>query len=246
LVKEKFDHPISFDQFCRYRHLTWSRNFNIVVNDISYGSMVPLADMFNFHPEKINVEWYLDTETRCFTIKANRDITKGEEIFVSYGSHGNTKYLFFYGFTIPDNSTPLTYSFHFHEDKITLKNPIELLEPIVNFRKSKRTSITKVKHEVLVLEKFSKELVKVLKGYPFPLAEVKVKLENAKADQNFNLVNIFTYLIEEMELVYGYIKVSNDIRRILQEKDAYFINQRLKQITITPKYINLIEYSLNN
>jgi hypothetical protein len=247
LIKSNFvSHTISFDEFCRYRHLTWSRNFNIIIDDVSYGTMVPLADMFNFHPDKINVEWFLDNETKCFTIRANRDIMKDEEIFVSYGSHGNTKYLFYYGFTIQDNSNPLYYAFDYHDESITLDNPIELLDSVVYFRKSKRTSITKLKHEILALERFSKELVRLLKNYPFTIADAKLRLESVKGNKRFNLINIYSYLIEEMELIYSYMKLINDIRRILQEKDMYLLNQRLKQISISPKYINLIEYFIHN
>jgi hypothetical protein len=247
MVKAKFEnHKITFDEFCEYRHLTWSRNFNIVIDDFGYGTMIPIADLFNFHPDKINVEWFLNMETKCFNIKAIRDISKGEEIFLNYGCHGNMKYLFYYGFAIPQNSNLLTYDFEYHAEKITLVNPVELLEAVVSFRKSKRTSIVKIKPEIMALDKFGKELVRILKNYPFTINEAKQKLDQAETENNFNLINIFTYLVEELELIYSYVKAINEIKRILQEKDSYIAQQKLKHINVSPKYIQLIEHFLSN
>ncbi len=68
------------------RTIVWSRNFSLTYNtdennnDISHFSLIPLADMFNFDPNKLNTYWYFDVDKKNFVLKAMNSIQKGEEV----------------------------------------------------------------------------------------------------------------------------------------------------------------------
>jgi len=88
-----------------------------------------------------------------------------------YGEEDNCHFLFFYGYTIKDNpSRYQEYEFEISNenkekvkngnlDSIKLKNPVELLEPIIYFRKSKVNRIKNLKMELLALKNFKKALI---------------------------------------------------------------------------------------
>jgi len=61
-------------------------------------ALVPFADYFN-HDDKAPCEVNFDGE--FYTFKASRQVEKGEELFMSYGSHSNDFLLVEYGF-LPD------------------------------------------------------------------------------------------------------------------------------------------------
>jgi hypothetical protein len=42
--------------------------------------MMPIADLFNFSPTKVNTEWTYNNENNNFEIIASKDIKKGEEV----------------------------------------------------------------------------------------------------------------------------------------------------------------------
>ena len=70
---------------------------------------VPLGELFN-HSEDPHLEWkFVNNEdgSRAFTFRATRNITKGEEVTISYGLKNNFELLAVYGFYIPGNANPL-------------------------------------------------------------------------------------------------------------------------------------------
>jgi len=63
-----------------YKTLVWSRNFNAYYNNIGYSTLVPVADLCNTDPYKINTDWYYDENEGKFTIKSIKKINKNEEV----------------------------------------------------------------------------------------------------------------------------------------------------------------------
>ncbi len=57
-----------------------SRSFMLEVEGAKIESMMPIADLFNFSPTKVNTVWSFNTETQNFEIIALKDIKKGEEV----------------------------------------------------------------------------------------------------------------------------------------------------------------------
>ncbi|RAL04794.1 ribosomal N-lysine methyltransferase [Aspergillus ibericus CBS 121593] len=68
--------------------------------------MVPFADYFN-HVDDAACDVTFDG--RKYTFKATRRYEKGEEIFMSYGSHSNDFLLVEYGFSLPTNPSDTIY-----------------------------------------------------------------------------------------------------------------------------------------
>lgn len=63
-----------------FSSLVWSRNFNAYYNNIGYSSMVPVADLCNTDPLKINTDWFYDEKAEKFVIKSIKNIRKDEEV----------------------------------------------------------------------------------------------------------------------------------------------------------------------
>ena len=84
---------ITFDDFKETFQLVISRNLGCresIFPEID--SMVPYLDLFN-HVNDNNTYYYYDDRRDGFVLYAIRDISKNEEVTVSYGSHHNL-YLF--------------------------------------------------------------------------------------------------------------------------------------------------------
>ena len=47
--------------------------------------------------------WFIDDEQKNIVLRAERALTKGEEITISYGSKSNEELLYLYGFALPNN-----------------------------------------------------------------------------------------------------------------------------------------------
>lgn len=45
-----------------------------------FQTMMPIADLFNFSPSRVNTEWKYNNETHNFEITASKDIKKGDEV----------------------------------------------------------------------------------------------------------------------------------------------------------------------
>jgi len=70
----------SLEKYKFYGSLVWSRNFNAYYNNIGYSSLVPVADMCNTDPFKINTDWFYDEKEEKFIIKSIKKINKDEEV----------------------------------------------------------------------------------------------------------------------------------------------------------------------
>lgn len=62
-------------------------------------ALVPFADFFNHADKGCIVEF----NHKGFTIYADKTYEKGEELYISYGSHSNDFLLVEYGFTLKEN-----------------------------------------------------------------------------------------------------------------------------------------------
>jgi hypothetical protein len=240
MIKEEIGIDISLDEYKKCRHLSWSRDFNIHKDGISFGTMIPLADLFNFHPEKINVEWYQQDEN--FYIKSTRDLKVGEEIFVSYGDRSNLLYLLNYGFTIENNPNFIIYE---REDLI-LPGCLELKDAVVKYRKSNKPLIINRKQEIQSLDKFRKTVTKILQNYPTTIEDDKNKYSRALEENNFNLINIYTYLIEEKELLFSYIRTITLFKNYFQNDHSIEKLSLIRNSKVSPLYCELVEYYLTN
>ena len=72
----------SLEEYKKFRYLVWSRNFNMPRDGKMYSTMVPVTELCNFHPRKINTDWDYFDDKKSFIVKAERKILKGEEVFI--------------------------------------------------------------------------------------------------------------------------------------------------------------------
>lgn len=74
----------NLDAYKFFRALIWSRNFNAYYNNIGYSSLIPVADLCNTDPFRINTNWCYEEKSEKFIIKATRKINKNEEVYRKY------------------------------------------------------------------------------------------------------------------------------------------------------------------
>lgn len=65
-------------------------------------ALVPFLDMLN-HSASCNVETRFNEQTNAFEILSGEALSRGEQVFISYGPHSNHTLLMDYGFVIPNN-----------------------------------------------------------------------------------------------------------------------------------------------
>lgn len=92
----------SLIDFCKARMSANSRIFAITVGNQETEALAPLADMVN-HQVVRNASWTYSNERGGFVVKAEKPIAKGEQIFDTYGTKSNTRYLLSYGFIQDSN-----------------------------------------------------------------------------------------------------------------------------------------------
>jgi hypothetical protein len=72
-----------FEAYMRLKTLVTSRIFFVTVNDKTEHMMVPLADMFNHHYEKVGqTYWKFIEPESAFTVKAQQNINVGEAVIL--------------------------------------------------------------------------------------------------------------------------------------------------------------------
>jgi len=107
------------DDLMKASILSDSRTFAVKIGGKFELIMAPISDLFNHNP-KSNAMWRYDSDNDCFEIYASKDIKKGKEVSLNYGTGGNSKYLFEYGFTMNNNND--TSDFNFYVEKNVLGN----------------------------------------------------------------------------------------------------------------------------
>ena len=99
-TEENFD----FTSFVWARMIISSRIFGIQIKGLKTDALVPLADMLNHQVPK-TTSWFYSEEKNGFMVQnMEREIPQGAEIFDSYGSKCNSRFLLNYGFIQPSNS----------------------------------------------------------------------------------------------------------------------------------------------
>jgi hypothetical protein len=255
--ERKLFKSVSLEEYSKYRHLVWSRNFGCIFREeqpFVYSTVVPICDLYNFHPEKVNIKWYYNRDVNRFVIEAIKDISKDEEIYLNYGDKSNDDLLFYYGFTIENNPNFIQYRFDFEGETVTLENPIELHNPIIFFRKSKIPHIKNIKHEISALTKFKKHLYSLLSYYNTTLEQDIDKLKELKQSEcDFNKMNILTVLIEEKRLIFVYIEFIEKIIGLFKKKTDelkviidIMLNYENYDKPISIKYIEVVKYYLSS
>jgi hypothetical protein len=87
---------------------TQSENSNI--------ALVPIADLANHHDTASQTDWTYNVNMKAFTMTANMNIRKSEQVFDSYGHKNNFDFLLNFGFTL-DNDRNVLYFFIMKGDK---------------------------------------------------------------------------------------------------------------------------------
>lgn len=99
----------TFEDFMRVRTLVNSRIFGTYIKGEEDDSMVPFADMFNYKWKTDMTKWKYDDDAEAFTVVANEDVPRGEEVYLSYGHKANRAFFLFYGFVIDGNENDFAY-----------------------------------------------------------------------------------------------------------------------------------------
>lgn len=94
---------IPFDEFSRMRALIGARLFSVNVQGKPLYSLIPIANLMA-HRQLKNTEWFYDEVDNLFVVGTTNDISKGDEIFISYGEKSNFELLLNYGISFYDNS----------------------------------------------------------------------------------------------------------------------------------------------
>jgi histone-lysine N-methyltransferase SETD3 len=100
----------SFEDYAKNKTLTISRIFFVKIHGENERIMVPLADMFNHHYEKVGqTYWQFKDAQDAFIVHAQKDIPLGDAICENYGQKPNYRFLFYYGFLIEANRKNAVY-----------------------------------------------------------------------------------------------------------------------------------------
>jgi len=100
----------SLEDYIKISVLIVSRVFCVKINQIEEKIVVPYADMFNHHYDRIGQShWEYNEESKEFIVTAQKDIPRGDFICENYGIRPNVRFLFYYGFLIEQNRLNALY-----------------------------------------------------------------------------------------------------------------------------------------
>lgn len=92
----------SLKEFTWARHAVITRIFGLFVGGLKTEGLVPVADLLN-HKRSRDTKWTFDNNKNAFTIINTRPLSKGEQIFDSYGRKCNSRFFVNYGFALEEN-----------------------------------------------------------------------------------------------------------------------------------------------
>lgn len=105
----------TFQSYATLQEFKWarmavcSRNFGLVINGVQTAALVPFADMLNhFRPRE--TKWQFDDDMQSFTVVSLQRISRGAQVYDSYGRKCNHRFLLNYGFRYGRASS----NSHFH------------------------------------------------------------------------------------------------------------------------------------
>jgi hypothetical protein len=100
-IKENYSW-LTYDSYVWALCTIWSRFITITRRGQMRRGMIPIVDILNHHPESKVSHIFNDSDDTFYVVSAQSH-TKGEEIFLNYGTANNARLLMLYGFTIFDN-----------------------------------------------------------------------------------------------------------------------------------------------
>ena len=153
-----FGKNISLRDYIWARIAVVSRIFQINLRDSEKTQgMVPMADMLN-HTKTPGTKWSFVPDEDAFIIASNRFLFKDREIFDTYGSKCNSRYLVNYGFTLKENQENNQAAIFLNPEKILdeLKSPLK--ESKLKLLRDNQTSIDDSYCEYRFLIKEGKEI----------------------------------------------------------------------------------------
>jgi len=100
----------TFEEYMYNKTLVISRIFYVTMHGQEERIMVPLADMFNHHYDRVGeTYWQYDDKDDAFVVQAVKPIKSGDPICENYGQKPNYRFLFYYGFIIENNPKNCVY-----------------------------------------------------------------------------------------------------------------------------------------
>ena len=79
-------------------------------------ALIPMADMVNHDSIEYQLDYGYDSELEGFTLTANKDIKKGEELFIKYHTGGCANFFLNYGFVNAKAPYKLTFFIRLNQD----------------------------------------------------------------------------------------------------------------------------------
>ncbi len=203
-----------------------SRNFLVKIKKKKnlLNVLAPYTDLFNYNPSP-NTSWtdILNSEDDFFTLIADKDIKKGDEIYVDYGNDDDSKLLSYYGFTLKNNKNDLengNFEYEYNGEKFfgTLKEKDDsIIDIIFHYRRLNNIKISNDQNEKKkLLEndiKLTKSILKSLISYINKERLEKLK-SNLKSTENS--LNIYRALVAEDKLITKNISYVKQILEILE------------------------------
>lgn len=74
----------NFESYKFSRTIVWSRNYSLTYNGQSHSSLVPIADLCNFNPNKLNTNWSFNENENNFILRSSQPIKKDEEVITFF------------------------------------------------------------------------------------------------------------------------------------------------------------------
>jgi len=128
MADRKEDLEAEYDNICKYvpefkqyshREFVWARLavitriFGLVINGNKTDGLVPMADMLNHKRPRdgkgdndeshSETSWTFDDKRNAFTITSLKALSRGDQIYDSYGRKCNSRFFVNYGFSLEDN-----------------------------------------------------------------------------------------------------------------------------------------------
>jgi histone-lysine N-methyltransferase SETD3 len=79
-----------------------TRIFGLYIDAHKTDGLVPMADMLN-HKRPRQTKWNFEDSTNCFTITSLQALSRGDQVFDSYGQKCNSRFFVNYGFALEHN-----------------------------------------------------------------------------------------------------------------------------------------------
>lgn len=243
IIEALNDTSIHFQTYINCFYWISSRAFTKKTKNLTLISLVPVFELFNYHPSKLNTNWQFNEFRNGWALIATKTIEPYEEIFVDYGKNSNEDLLFKYGYTLADNIYLGTFNVVIKNNVGRIEhniesNSTEIYSTIVNMTMGKNENI---EDQIICLTHLSEITVDRINKYPS-----EEEMNNYEA--TFNNENIIRVINEEKEIAERSSKHIERFIADLKKKDIHDI-KKMRAQGISPKYcdylIGIIEKTQN-